>query len=674
MTESFSCCCIYLLARSLDNVGGFVFQGEAVKKSFTVDEYVLPKFEVTVDVPTYYYGTKIMATGKVGAKYTYGKSVAGTAVVALTVPSGYQQQEKKYEQTVELGANGKADFSFELELGEQRLWQPLSFEATVTEALTGISLKGAASAPVYQHDVKLEWEGSQYFKPGLKYSAYARHSEAENSGFFTAQAFTAQSETFLQLTLDKEKVEVGSPLPLVVTVNSTVPIDQLTYQVVCKGNVVLASALIMGGLTTSTLTLAVTTQMAPESRLFAYYVHEGELIADGVMFSVDGAFQNQVEVEFSQTQALPGKQVEVQVYTNPDSFIGLLAVDQSVQLLKSGNDITQEEVVEELSTYGGGGGAGGRPVPLLRGGRVVRRKRSFLPWYFNSGSASSVIRDAGLLVLTDALIYKDSPDYYDCPNCEMEMFAVARADGGAPRRNVKMKSAVADDGGATTVETEEGAHVRKLFPETWLWVNASTPSDSGTTTVMATVPDTITSWLASAISMNEKHGLGITEHTTTLTAFQPFFVSLTLPYSVLRGEVLVLQATVFNYMNADTQVEVTLDHSDDFENVPEEAESDADAAQVKRGQVSLGAPRFTYTSQQDPNMPIVFEHLMPQTRQHISSSSTALQPQSPVWRYPQPRPERPQETPRSTSAPYLNNMGASPYSPDNPLDKERDID
>lgn len=39
-------------------------------------------------------------------------------------------------------------------------------------------------------------------------------------------------------------------------------------------------------------------------------------------------------------------------------------------------------------------------------------------------------------------------------------------------------------------------------------------------------------------------------------AFRPFFVSLTLPYSVVRGEQLVLQANVFNYMQDDMNVRI----------------------------------------------------------------------------------------------------------------------
>ena len=36
------------------------------------------------------------------------------------------------------------------------------------------------------------------------------------------------------------------------------------------------------------------------------------------------------------TQAKPGEKVDIKVTTNPDSYVGLMGVDQSVLLLKSG--------------------------------------------------------------------------------------------------------------------------------------------------------------------------------------------------------------------------------------------------------------------------------------------------------------------------------------------------
>lgn len=39
-----------------------------------------------------------------------------------------------------------------------------------------------------------------------------------------------------------------------------------------------------------------------------------------------------------------------------------------------------------------------------------------------------------------------------------------------------------------------------------------------------------------------------------LQAFQPFFISLNLPYSVIRGEEFALEVTIFNYLKDATEV------------------------------------------------------------------------------------------------------------------------
>ncbi|MEQ2187511.1 hypothetical protein GOODEAATRI_005428 [Goodea atripinnis] len=54
-------------------------------------------------------------------------------------------------------------------------------------------------------------------------------------------------------------------------------------------------------------------------------------------------------------------------------------------------------------------------------------------------------------------------------------------------------------------------------------------------------------WAASAFCVSPT-GFGVSPN-TGLIAFQPFFVSLTMPYSVIRGEVFTLKATVFNYLS-----------------------------------------------------------------------------------------------------------------------------
>lgn len=76
------------------------------------------------------------------------------------------------------------------------------------------------------------------------------------------------------------------------------------------------------------------------------------------------------------------------------------------------------------------------------------------------------------------------------------------------------------------------------------------------------MPDTITSWIITGFSLDPITGLGLTKESKSLQVFQPFFVSLNLPYSVKRGEVISIPVGIFNYLEEDFDVEVTLHNTD----------------------------------------------------------------------------------------------------------------
>ncbi|MEQ2279107.1 hypothetical protein AMECASPLE_006066 [Ameca splendens] len=123
--------------------------------------------------------------------------------------------------------------------------------------------------------------------------------------------------------------------------------------------------------------------------------------------------------------------------------------------------------------------------------------------------------------------------------------------------------AAAEGGEARSPSPEEQKKetVRTKFPETWIW-NLVTVGNGGSASIQKTVPDTITKWAASAFCVSPT-GFGVSPN-TRLIAFQPFFVSLTMPYSVIRGEVFTLKATVFNYLSQCIMVKVTLASSDQY--------------------------------------------------------------------------------------------------------------
>lgn len=87
-------------------------------------------------------------------------------------------------------------------------------------------------------------------------------------------------------------------------------------------------------------------------------------------------------------------------------------------------------------------------------------------------------------------------------------------------------------------------------------------SYEGRHTIHKKVPDTITSWVITGFSLDPITGLGLTKEPRSIQVFQPFFVSLDLPYSVKRGEVVSIPVGVFNYLDDEFDVEVTLHNTD----------------------------------------------------------------------------------------------------------------
>jgi len=75
-----------------------------------------------------------------------------------------------------------------------------------------------------------------------------------------------------------------------------------------------------------------------------------------------------------------------------------------------------------------------------------------------------------------------------------------------------------------------------------------TDSESGAVSLKRDLPHTITEWIGTTICVSSQFGLGIAPP-THITAFQPFFLDYTMPYSIKRGEVVQLKVSLFNFLS-----------------------------------------------------------------------------------------------------------------------------
>ncbi|NXJ72484.1 A2MG protein, partial [Rostratula benghalensis] len=310
------------------------------------------------------------------------------------------------------------------------------------------------------------------------------------------------------------------------------------------------------------LTFPVEKAIAPLARMLVYTTSpSGEVITSSADFQVESCFPNKVRLSFVPKEGLPASNTHLQLHASPRSLCALRAVDKSVLLMKAEDELSPSSVYDLL------------PLKEIRGYRFkdydleednvnpcVSPDNILLNGFVyipispdDEGDAYDILKELGLKVFTSSKIHKpEICQYY--PGHMMErsyssstMHLLDDFDYDTPDHMVA----------GNPVET-----VRKYFPETWIWDIVSVNSE-GNADLDVTIPDTITEWKANAFCTSAEMGFGLSP-TVSLRAFQPFFVELTMPYSVVRGESFTLKATVFNYLTACIRVSMSLAESTHF--------------------------------------------------------------------------------------------------------------
>uniref|UniRef100_A0A8C9XB82 Alpha-2-macroglobulin-like n=1 Tax=Sander lucioperca TaxID=283035 RepID=A0A8C9XB82_SANLU len=291
--------------------------------------------------------------------------------------------------------------------------------------------------------------------------------------------------------------------------------------------------------------LTVSPDMAPDVQVVAYAILPSEtVIANSADFSTEN-----VSLEFCPTSAVPGEETIMQVTAQPESLCGVSAVDQSVLIKEPGKTLDADKIFQLLPvtklSY----------IPYDIEDSVeclpVRPRRDVLPYPNGMKMATNLdIR------VPSCLKYKGKEYYqgYGYYAIRKEVMAA-----GFP---------VPEGAGAPNMPSPDISPlvtVRTFFPETWIW-DLVEVGESGTKDVSLTVPDTITTWETEAFCLSPQ-GFGLAPR-KNITVFQPFFLELSLPYSIIRGEHFELKATTFNYLTSCIMVTVTPTPSLDYTLTP----------------------------------------------------------------------------------------------------------
>ncbi|CRK99836.1 CLUMA_CG013142, isoform B [Clunio marinus] len=522
-------------------------------------------------------------------------------------------QDNIVRKVIQVDGKGSVEFDIREELKIEGDYERyINIEAIFEEELTGRRQNGSTQVTIHKFKYNMELvKESDTYKPGLPYNIFVKvadydgaplidkvnpvkvftsyawneednatstdyyldkHGMAEvkvivpvNTSYLSIKAryldsdfhlgYISQAKSFsnqyLQAKIVTDKPKINQEVS--VDVMATEEMNQLTYQVLGRGDVIISRTLQVPNSRSFNFRFLASFAMVPKANLVVYYIRDdGEIISDKLKIELSDELQNFIDIKLSSDEGRPGDQVSITVNTKPNSYVGLLGVDQSVLLLKKGNDIEKSAVFEELERYN-------------------EKTRWNRRWH-GDNYVHTDFESSGAVIITNA---KEEIQN----NFPIRPIALA-VQMPRPLLVYKRKH------GMTTRNNVDEPFIRTVFPESWIYEDFQ--DYEGTTTLSKKVPDTITSWIITGFSVDPITGLGLTKQPSKFNVFQPFFVSTNLPYSIKRGEVVAIPIVVFNYMEGDQRAEVTFFNE---EKEFEFAEVNDDENQVKRRKRAIETQR-----------------------------------------------------------------------------------
>ncbi|XP_062975072.1 ovostatin-like isoform X2 [Elgaria multicarinata webbii] len=388
------------------------------------------------------------------------------------------------------------------------------------------------------------------------------------------QRFFSRTDSFVKIEPVLEELPCGQEKPITVhyilnkyQYQDTEPNDIIfSYILMAKGKIVDSGkqqvSIRAGQYSTTSIPLKIDQKLAPRARLLVYSLQpHGEVVADSISFQVEKCFRNKVKLQFSEQQVLPASKVGLYLQASTNSFCALRAVDKSVLLLRPGDNLSPEQVYNQMPYldlygyyYGGLDLEDDPKEPCIELQNTFFNGLYYIPVNVsNDGSVYDIFQNMGLKVYTNSTLRKPVVCQGDF---ECKKLSTDDPDGGVGAGGAIAEKGIAYGASADhLIET-----VRTYFPETWIWDQVPV---NGSATLSYTAPDTITEWQASMFCVESSTGFGMSAP-ATLKVFQPFFIEVTLPYSAIRGETFLLKANVFNYLDSPIEITVTLHESEDF--------------------------------------------------------------------------------------------------------------
>ncbi|KAM8953042.1 CD109 antigen-like [Pelodytes ibericus] len=548
---------------------------EEVVAFFSVNEHVLPRFDVAINVSSFYIETKKSdVAGSVTAKYTYGKPVVGMLTVSVTPMYNYGYSEA-INKTYQISGSVNFTFTHE-EIKDIFNWGSINLTAYVTEDLSGIVMKTMSNV----------------------HKRYSEYTVLINNGrppFISPDYIGKIKIQVLRMdyaTLSVEEREKNISVKITQSPRRewwfhekfAFPDNNSFTASANNGDTVVSKEYTIpeAGIITIEFPVQTSTQMITVE---AQYLNS----TGSQYFDISYKMNPFIDIHIPNSQIEVGRKFDVQVNTYPNvqeiyyvvMAKGMIVVSgvkmntsfsltpehswaPSADLVVYFLNINDSDIVKNTQNLHIKGVFKNRVS--LSWSKSKAQPSETVSLTINVGEQRSLV---GLQIIDKSARFMSNENDLTASRVEDAFITYTQNEYSMlTDANLISQYLPSDVFGTEFISLDTTNYkpvvARTLFPETWIWLEMNISSTT-TRNLQVTVPNTITSWDASAFVISEDLGLAVTKEPVELEVFQSFFISLNLPYSVTRGEQFILEVIVFNYLEENLKVTLILEASDSFE-------------------------------------------------------------------------------------------------------------
>ncbi|XP_077161504.1 complement C5 [Paroedura picta] len=357
-------------------------------------------------------------------------------------------------------------------------------------------------------------------------------------------------------------------------------IHHYSYLLLSKGKIIsYGTQDKMEGSVYQSLSFQLTSEMVPSARLLVYYIVTGEgtaeLVADSVWLNVEQKCGNTIEVQIpkSQVSYTPGQVVSLSMTSKFGSFIALSSMDKAIYGITGRKKRPMERALLQLenSDLGCGAGGGQNNVDVFRMAGLTFLTNANAEDSKEADEACDAIVRSVRSTISEEIEKKVSryrhKEVQKCCRAGAEEYPITQtcSERASRIKNVQVCIRAFQDCCEFAnklrqtephkilvlarmqieafLDVDEPA-IRSYFPESWLWEVHQVPRMK---TLSVTLPDSLTTWEIQGVGISDK-GICVAD-ALQVRVIKHLFLSMNVPYSVVRGEHIELRGSVYNYRN-----------------------------------------------------------------------------------------------------------------------------